>query len=282
MTPHKRFFIGGGGALMPVLVSFLAIDIGAALSNEANLTTPNIIGIAIRYVILFIVGGVVAYLHEDENKPFKLFELGIAAPALITSLITAQGVVANTSNSSSDQASSVNISLIGSAHASSGGSSENIVLAGGFLSDLLRGAGGGIYRDIGKSADRAHQPVEKVVEKAVQDTGKTVEKAAHDTGSALEKAAKDTEVEASDTTPDLNDTEKEKKLLRIKAEAARAKALAESEKANAALLKAEAARAKAEALEKEYQASLAMAKAAEAQAIAAEQEINLFEGSGEK
>ena len=89
MTSHKRFLLGGGGALMPVLVSFLAVDIGAALDNQANLTTGNIIGFTLRYIILFIVGGFVAYLHEDEQKPFKLFELGIAAPALITSLITA-------------------------------------------------------------------------------------------------------------------------------------------------------------------------------------------------
>ena len=48
MTPRKRFLIGGGGALMPVLVSFLAIDIGAALSNETTFTTANMVGIGIR------------------------------------------------------------------------------------------------------------------------------------------------------------------------------------------------------------------------------------------
>lgn len=264
MTPRKRFFIGGGGALMPVLVSFLAIDIGAALGNDANFNTAQIIGIAIRYVILFVVGGVVAYLHEDENKPFRLFEIGIAAPALITSLITAQGVGTNPNNSSESQTTSINMSLIGSAHASSGDSTENIILAGGFLSDVFKGMAGGVYREIGKSVDRTHQPVEKVVEKAAQDTGRKIEEAAHESESALEKVAKDIEVGTNNSTPEINDSENEKKLLRAKVEAARAKA--------------EAARAKAEALEKEYQESLAISKAAEAQAISAEQEVNRLEG----
>ncbi len=87
MTSKKRFLLGGGGALMPVLVSLLAIDIGAVLNDDSILTIGNIIGIVIRYLVLFVVGGIVAYLHDDEHKPFKIFELGIAAPALITSSV---------------------------------------------------------------------------------------------------------------------------------------------------------------------------------------------------
>ncbi len=148
MTPLKRFLLGGGGALMPVLVSFLAIDIWAALSNDDNLTTANIIGIGIRYVILFVVGGVVGYLHEEEHKPFKLFELGIAAPALITSLITAQGVVAQ-SNPSSQSTSS---SYSRSANATIKNEREFII--SWRLSDVFDGVSGRAYQKISKSIKR--------------------------------------------------------------------------------------------------------------------------------
>lgn len=92
MLAKKRFLLGGGGALMPVLVSILAVDVGAQLIAGQTYSMPEIIGTGIRYAVLFIIGGLVAYLHVDEEKPFKLFELGIAAPALITSLVTANGI----------------------------------------------------------------------------------------------------------------------------------------------------------------------------------------------
>lgn len=151
MTSYKRFFLGGGGALMPVLVSLLAIDIGATLDTEANLTTGNIIGFAVRYLILFLVGGLVAYLHEEEKKPFKLFELGIAAPALITSLITAQGVVANTTSPISSS-TSFNFSIISSAYADTDpGVSEEVIVAWG-LGDILDGVSGRAYKRVRKPA----------------------------------------------------------------------------------------------------------------------------------
>ena len=262
MTPQKRFLIGGGGALMPVLVSFLAIDIGAALSNDENLTTANIIGIAIRYVILFLVGGVVAYLHEDEHKPFKLFELGIAAPALITSLITAQGLAANPNSTADNQTTSINLSLIGAAYASSQDAPKQIILAGGFFSDVIKGINGSVYRDVGKSLDKAHSKVGDPIDKAVVDTGKTVEKAAQDTGKTIEKAVADTEGSTENTSSN-NQEENNQELIKARAEAAK--------------LEAEAARARAEALAKEYQAALAKAEAAEAEAHAAAQQVHLIE-----
>ena len=148
---------------MPVLVSFLAIDVGAALGNETNLTTGNIIGFAVRYVILFSVGGVVAYLHEDEMKPFKLFELGIAAPALITSLITAQGMVVSPSQSTADQTTFNGPSIISSAYAGSEFHDlQKIVLAGNLFGDIVNGAIGKVYRDIGKPGEKVANPVDKV------------------------------------------------------------------------------------------------------------------------
>lgn len=135
MSPKKRFFIGGFGALMPVLVSLLAIDIGAIFDDESTLTTGNIIGVFIRYIILFLIGGFIAYLHEDEIKPFKLFEIGIAAPALISSLITAQSATATV-----DTTEKISWSIIASAYAADESKESS------FVSDILKGITGSIYR----------------------------------------------------------------------------------------------------------------------------------------
>lgn len=147
MTSTKRFFVGGGGALMPVLISILAIDIGTMLDDDSTFNTANILGISIRYLVLFIIGGVVAYLHEDETNSFKLFELGVAAPALLTSLISAQGLVTETQ----EEISSVlfdNISIISSAYADPGsGKTEPVVGNNNFLGDVLHGISGKVYRN---------------------------------------------------------------------------------------------------------------------------------------
>ena len=155
MTPQRRFLLGGGGALMPVLVSLLAIDLGALLDSQSNLTTGNIIGFAIRYLVLFVVGGVVAYLHEDETKSFKLFELGIVAPALITSLITAQGVAAE-QNSFIVSRIPIGMSLISSANAEtlSRIAEPKQDVAWNF-SDVLDGLSGRVYKKISKMEQKS-------------------------------------------------------------------------------------------------------------------------------
>ncbi|MBI5749602.1 MAG: SPOR domain-containing protein [Nitrospinae bacterium] len=84
MKTRQKIIIGGLGALTPVVMNFLVIDINVLF---VNLTLLASIGYAIRVVILFYLGGIVAYLHKDENSPVKLFELGIVAPAIITALL---------------------------------------------------------------------------------------------------------------------------------------------------------------------------------------------------
>ncbi|MBI5287187.1 MAG: SPOR domain-containing protein [Deltaproteobacteria bacterium] len=86
MTTYKKILIGGLGALTPILMNLLVVDLNILL---VNLTFLAFLGYIIRVVILFYLGGLVAYLHRDENSPVKLFELGIAAPALITALLNA-------------------------------------------------------------------------------------------------------------------------------------------------------------------------------------------------
>lgn len=256
MTPKKRFLLGGGGALMPVLVSLLAVDIGAALDNDANITTGNMIGITIRYIILFAVGGFVAYLHEDEMKSFKLFELGIAAPALITSLITAQGVVSNPRSADRANVSHSSFSFISSAYAEGDySSSKQVIIAGNLWGDIIDGASGRVYRDTGSS-----------ISKEVNDAGKTIEKATQDAGHEIQKTVDNTK-------------NSENKLLREKAEILRENAFAEAEKAKVAKLKAEALRAVGEEFKRKAEAALAEFESAEAKVVAAEQKIIMLEQS---
>lgn len=86
MKTYKKILIGGLGALTPIIMNLLAIDLEVLF---LNLTLFAVLGYLIRVVILFYLGGMTAFLHKDENSPVKIFELGIVAPALITALINA-------------------------------------------------------------------------------------------------------------------------------------------------------------------------------------------------
>ena len=113
MTPKKRFLFGGVGALLPVIVSILTLDINAYLLNPDALAVA-LPGIIIRYTLLFFLGGFITYLHNDEDKPFKLVELGIAAPALISSLVAGHAVNSPPNNDTHSTAA-VSLSIINSA-----------------------------------------------------------------------------------------------------------------------------------------------------------------------
>lgn len=80
MRTRNRFVVGGVGGLAPVLLFLITGDLVQYL---IQLDTLRGIGYAARAIALFFVGGFIAYLHTDEDKPFKIFEIGLAAPALL-------------------------------------------------------------------------------------------------------------------------------------------------------------------------------------------------------
>ena len=86
MKTYKKILIGGFGALTPIIMNLLVIDLEVLL---VKLTLFAVLGYIIRVIILFYLGGMTAFLHKDEDSPVKIFELGIVAPALITALINA-------------------------------------------------------------------------------------------------------------------------------------------------------------------------------------------------
>ncbi len=85
MSNSKRFLVGGVGGLAPILMFLITVDWEHYVVDAAAL---KMVGYCVRVIVLFFIGGFVAYLHADEQKPFKLFELGLAAPALIAGYIT--------------------------------------------------------------------------------------------------------------------------------------------------------------------------------------------------
>jgi len=80
LNTYQKIMLGGLGALTPVIMNLLAVDLEKLL---INITIISVIAYLIKVIILFYIGGLVAYLNSDENKPIKLFQLGIYAPAMI-------------------------------------------------------------------------------------------------------------------------------------------------------------------------------------------------------
>ncbi len=80
LTTRDKILIGGLGALTPIIMNLLVIDLEKLF---IDLTIISVIAYIIKVAILFYIGGIVAYLNKDEQKPIKLFQLGIYAPAMI-------------------------------------------------------------------------------------------------------------------------------------------------------------------------------------------------------
>lgn len=171
MTGRKRFFIGGAGALMPILITLMSIDFITMFDTESGVSIGHIIGFVTRYIILFTIGGIIAYLHEDETKAFKLFQIGIAAPALVTSLITANGINSEIQQKNNHNESSFNFNIISSAYAydekQTEPSKEQSV-----LNDILQGISGSAYKNIYIKKSNLSQEVgeEEPTNKTIDDT----------------------------------------------------------------------------------------------------------------
>jgi hypothetical protein len=72
------------GGTAPVLVNLLVLDLQTSLLNVTSLV---VIGYLIRTAVLFAVGGAVTIFNK-ESDPVKIFQLGIAAPALLITFLT--------------------------------------------------------------------------------------------------------------------------------------------------------------------------------------------------
>jgi hypothetical protein len=84
MDFKKRITLGAIGGITPYLVTLLSIDFKSAIGGYETL---DWVGLTVRCIVLIFLGSLVAYLHQTEKEPFKLFQLGLAAPALLAVFI---------------------------------------------------------------------------------------------------------------------------------------------------------------------------------------------------
>jgi len=141
-----RFGIGGLGGLLPVLASLVAVDLA---SDDHKITGGICLGLTIRVVGLFALGGIMAALNSEVNSPLSLVQIGIAAPALVTSYLS--GVALN-KNPDTNMKTSL---IVSTAYAADSHGWSDILLAGDFLDDILQG----ITPGLGTGADNASKPL---------------------------------------------------------------------------------------------------------------------------
>lgn len=164
MTAQKRFILGGVGALLPIIASLTTL----VELDIATIAAGKIIGTIIKDSALFCLGGFVAYLHDDEKKSLKIVEFGIAAPALIVTMMAnnsvsaihadatqlqtelqkkAEPIMRSPKQPNTGQSNSIDLFdfLIKSANAAD---TEQESTGKSFVSDIIKGIKGDILPDI--------------------------------------------------------------------------------------------------------------------------------------
>lgn len=86
---RKRLAIGCLGALSPILANLLIVDLQVTLASATPLVVAAYL---LRVLVLCAAACIIVYLNHDENRPIKIFQLGIAAPALLTGIINGAAV----------------------------------------------------------------------------------------------------------------------------------------------------------------------------------------------
>jgi hypothetical protein len=85
----RRFLAGGMGALTPIVLNYVVTDRYVVFGD---LEAWAVVGYAIKVALLFWLGAVVAWMHQDEHRPQRLFQLGIVAPALVTTMMNGMNI----------------------------------------------------------------------------------------------------------------------------------------------------------------------------------------------
>ena len=84
MNVKKRILLGAIGGITPYIATLLTINFENVMNGYEFY---DWMGLTVRCCVLVFFGSLVAYLHKNEKEPFKVFQLGIAAPALIATMI---------------------------------------------------------------------------------------------------------------------------------------------------------------------------------------------------
>jgi hypothetical protein len=98
MDLRKKLFIGCLGALSPIVANLLVVDLDLVLADAKFLT---VLSYLVRVFALCATACIVVYLNGDERKPIKIFQLGIAAPALLAGIINSASLSQHVKNQQS-------------------------------------------------------------------------------------------------------------------------------------------------------------------------------------
>ena len=85
MDAKARIVLGGLGGLAPIILFLINLDFEHYV---ADATVWQTVGYVVRGVLLFLLGGFVAYLHETEKTRITLFLVGVSAPSLIAGYLS--------------------------------------------------------------------------------------------------------------------------------------------------------------------------------------------------
>lgn len=83
MPPGRKLLIGALGAATPLAINYVVVD----QLTLADPTALTLLGYAIRVVALVGLGVLVVVWNLDESRPVRIFQLGLAGPALVTALL---------------------------------------------------------------------------------------------------------------------------------------------------------------------------------------------------
>ena len=135
MSKLATFSLGGLGGILPILVGLITVDIASIVDHHNEFTVGVYVGYGVRVLVLIALGGIIAVLNKGVSEPLTLVQLGVAAPALITSYINSAPVAA------APKPPLASISIISPAYAEESMTDRPIQLAGGFFADVVQGAG---------------------------------------------------------------------------------------------------------------------------------------------
>lgn len=85
----KRIAAAGIGGALPVLINLARINPSTMFVDVAWLA---LLGWCVQALVLAFIGATVGYYLEDDEKLWKVFTIGMTAPALLTGIINASQV----------------------------------------------------------------------------------------------------------------------------------------------------------------------------------------------
>ena len=87
MKTNQKIMIGSLGAFTLIIMNLYIVDLSIMVQKFTPLVA---LGYLLKAIILLFIGGLWAWLHKSEEEPFKLFQLGLVAPAIIMVAVNGQ------------------------------------------------------------------------------------------------------------------------------------------------------------------------------------------------